>query len=64
MSFKELMEFLICSGFLVGGSCLIYYALKETKSENYDGYGNNIKLYASSIMSIMLGAALIFRSLF
>jgi ABC-type dipeptide/oligopeptide/nickel transport system permease component len=53
--------FLCGSAFLLFGIWLLLYMLRETKNGYKDELGNGVKLYFSSIGSIVFGCVLMWR---
>lgn len=50
--------------FLLIGVLSMYYLLSNRKEEAIDKYGNNIKIFAGAFMAIIVGMALLIRTLF
>lgn len=59
-----MFELLIGVIILVLGVCFLVYNIKETKKGYKSDYGNDIGLYFASLFLIMIGIALIYRSIF
>ncbi len=64
MNSNEILMLLSGIVFLFFGIWLFFHMLNETKKGYRSKFGNDIKLYFSAILGIVLGAFLIFKSLF
>lgn len=64
MSSDKVMMLLGGSVFLFFSIWLFFNTLKDTKNGYKSGFGNDVKLYAGSVLGIILGCVLIYKSLF
>lgn len=64
MSSDEIIMLLTGTAFLSFSTWLLFYMFKETKKGYRSGFGNDIRIYVGSVLGIILGVVLIFKSLF
>jgi uncharacterized membrane protein HdeD (DUF308 family) len=57
-------ELLLGILFLLIGVLTMYYLFRNRNEEAIDKYGNNIKIFAGAFMAIIVGMALMIRTLF
>ncbi|MBB6613163.1 hypothetical protein H7F15_19140 [Pontibacter sp. Tf4] len=60
----DLYELVLGILFLLIGVLSMYHLLSNRKEEFIDKYGDNISMFAGAFMAIIVGMALLFRTLF